>query len=214
MSKKKNFTSQTLVAATGLQILGLGLLYGFTSPDASTDMRFMLGFTSIYGFGIGLCFAACTMIGGVEARNDDLATAQGAIAQARVFGGALGLTACAIIFNESLQHALGLGAVSSLSQQDVENIHRSPIAIVHMGGKKKDEVLLVYIGAFKSQLLAMLVVAVVAFVGSLFTYRRRAAPIIEAMMGHQKEFSVGGGSDGGSGVGVGTELASVKSLMR
>ena len=216
MSKKKNFTSQTLVVATSLQILGLGLLYGFRSFDPSTEMRLILGFTSIYGFGIGLCFAACTMIGGIEARNDDLATAQGAIAQARVFGGALGLAACAIIFNETLQHALDLGSAPSLGQEVIDKIHRSPIAILLLSDEEKGTVVSVYIDAFRNQLLAMLVVAVIAFVASLFTYRRRPAPIIEALMGHQKEFSVGG-SDGGSGVGVGTELesaSSIRSLIR
>lgn len=216
VSKKKNFTSQTLVIATGLQILGLGLLYGFASHDTSIEKHFMLGFTSIYGFGIGLCFAACTIIGGIEARNDDLATAQGAIAQARVFGGALGLAACAIIFNESLNRAFNSKAAPSLNMDDISRVHRSPIAILGLNQDQINEVKPVYLEAFRNQLLAMLVIAIVAFVGSFFTYRRRPAPILEALRGHQKEFSVGS-SDEGSGVGIGTELesaSSIRSLIR
>ncbi|KAK4206747.1 major facilitator superfamily domain-containing protein [Rhypophila decipiens] len=198
ISKKKNLTSQTLVLATFIQVLGLGLLYGVSSPDPQTEKRYLFGFTAIYGLGIGLCFAACTMIAGIEARNDDLATAQGAVAQARVFGGALGLATCTIIFNQSFQEALDSGALAGLGRENMTAIQRTPIAITGLvpGSKERGVVMSAYMGAFGTELLMMLVVAAVAAVLSLLTYRKRPAPIIEAMVGHhhcdiQKELSGG-----------------------
>ncbi|KAK3330517.1 major facilitator superfamily domain-containing protein [Apodospora peruviana] len=187
VSKQKNLTSQTLIIASGLQVLGLGLLYGYTGPDSPTQIRFMLGFTAIYGLGVGLCFAACTMIAAIEARNDDLATAQGAVAQSRIFGGALGLAVCTVLFNEKLQRALGPGSGSSLSPADLDELHRSPIAVVHLSAESQLEVKAVYFGAFRNQMLTMLVVAIAAALVSFGTYRARPSPIIEAMVGHSKD---------------------------
>ncbi|KAM7209657.1 putative multidrug resistance protein [Naviculisporaceae sp. PSN 640] len=215
VSKKKNFTSQTLILGTLFQVLGLGLLYGVHSPNDAIEKQYILGFSAIYGFGIGMCFAACTMIAGIEARNDDLATAQGAVAQARIFGGALGLAACTIIFNHYFQRKLDSGLLKMLKAESITAIHRSPIGITSLEKSHREMALGVYLESFSTQLFTMIIVATVAAILSLLTFRRKPAPIIAAMVGHTKEFSVGVGSSHGGG--GDTELesaASVRSLIQ
>ncbi|KAJ4298677.1 hypothetical protein N0V88_003708 [Collariella sp. IMI 366227] len=104
----RNFTSQTLAAGSVLQLLGMGLLLGFAwagansvggggGGDGVVGMAKLLGCTAVYGLGVGLAFAACTMLAAIRASSEDLAAAQGAVAQARVFGGA-GVGGCTIVF--------------------------------------------------------------------------------------------------------------------
>ncbi|KAK0628566.1 hypothetical protein B0T17DRAFT_588646 [Bombardia bombarda] len=208
LSKKKNLTSQTLIMGTSLQVLGIGLVYGFTSADAETDIRFLLGFTAIYGLGVGLCFAACTMIASIVVHHTDLAAAQGAVAQARVFGGAIGLAVCTIMFNECLERKLGAGSGSGLSESELVEIHRSPMGVVTMSADGLREVKEVYMESFKGQMLMLVIVAAAAVVVSLGTYRSNPVPVVETLMQHHKEFAARS---------VDTELesgGSVRSLVR
>ncbi|KAK1833138.1 putative multidrug resistance protein [Podospora conica] len=205
ISKKKNLTSETLITGCVLQTLGIGLVYGFTRED--TPLRLILGCTSIYGFGVGLCFAASTMIAAIESRQGDLAAAQGAVAQARVFGGALGLAICTVVFNERLQRALGPGSGSGLGEQELEMIHRSPVAVLGMAPEMQQEVGGVYLAAFREQMLIMTAVAAASVVVSLASYRVKATPVTDAMAYH-KEFAARSND---------TELestSSVRSLVR
>ncbi|KAK3694253.1 major facilitator superfamily domain-containing protein [Podospora appendiculata] len=207
ISKRKNLTSQTLVVGTGLQLIGIGLVYGFTSSSHESNIIFLLGFEAIYGLGVGLCFAASTIIAAIEARHDDLAAAQGAVAQARVFGGALGLSVCTIIFNEFSQTALGPGSGSGLSASDLDQIHRSPMALLNLPADLQLKVKDVYLGAFREQMLAMTVVAVVAVLVSFGTHRPNPTPVTQILIRHKEV--AGRSSD--------TELESadsVRSLVR
>lgn len=184
ISKKRNLTSQTLLIGTSLQVLGIGLVYGFAYSEETVGL--LLGFTAIYGLGVGLCFAACTMIAAIEARHGDLAAAQGAVAQARVFGGALGLAICTVLFNERVQSALGPGSGSGFSEHDLEQIHRSPLTLVTLPADLRDQVREVYLLGFRDQMMTMTIVAVLAVLVSVGTHRREPAPIIEAMAQHKE----------------------------
>jgi hypothetical protein len=202
VSKQTNLTSQTLIAGNAFQVLGLSLILGF-SPRLGLGL--LLGCTAIYGLGVGLSFAACTMIAAIEAQSDDLAAAQGAVAQARVFGGALGLAVCTIIFNEKLQKALGPDSGSVLGQQELDQVHRSLMAVLALPAESRLEVIVVYLDAFRDQMLAMTVVAVTALLLSFGTYRSKPGHVIDVMVQH-KELA-------GRPVGRGdTELSSVSSV--
>lgn len=205
ISKTKNLTSETLIVGCVLQTLGIGLVYGFT--QAHTPLRLILGCTAIYGFGVGLCFAASTMIAAIESRQGDLAAAQGAVAQARVFGGALGLAICTVVFNERLQRGLGPGSGSGMSERELEMIHRSPMSVLSLPQDVRDEVGGVYLTAFREQMLIMTAVAAASVVVSLASWRVEAAPVTDAMAYH-KEFAARSND---------TELestSSVRSLVR
>ncbi|KAK3310861.1 major facilitator superfamily domain-containing protein [Chaetomium strumarium] len=181
VSKQANLTSQTLVAGSTLQVLGLALLFGF-STSLGLELDLLLVFTAIYGLGVGLSFAACTMMAAIEAHSDDLAAAQGAVAHARVFGGALGLAVCTIVFNEELQTSLGPGAGSQLGQQGLDQIHRNLLTVLSLPDAARLEVIGVYLDAFTDQVFIMVIVAVVALFSSLGTYRSRASNPVDVML--------------------------------
>ena len=58
----------------------------------------------------------------VQSRSEDLAVAQGAIAQARVFGGSLGIAICSIIFNRRVRSELS----GKLEPDDIAALLHSP----------------------------------------------------------------------------------------
>ncbi|OIW30531.1 MFS general substrate transporter [Coniochaeta ligniaria NRRL 30616] len=158
INKKKNLTALTTIAGSAFQVLGLGLIYGTTS-DATT-ISLIVGYTALYGLGVGLVFAAVTMMTTVEARNIDLAVAQGAVAQARVLGGCIGLTVGTLVFNQLL-----------------DAIHRSPMAIFSMPPDLQPLVTRVYVSAFSSQMLGLLIVSIIGLVTSIGTLLSDRTPV-------------------------------------
>jgi cyanate permease len=92
ISSKKNNTSITLIVASCLQLIGLGLMSTLSHVDTAIEAQY--GYQTIFGLGIGLSFASVTILTSVRSHIDDLAVAQGSIAQARVFGGAVGIAVC------------------------------------------------------------------------------------------------------------------------
>lgn len=181
VSKRANLTCQTLVAGGMLQVGGLALALGFSG---GRSLGLLLGFTAVYGLGVGLCFAACTMIAAIEASNDDLAAAQGAVAQARVFGGAVGLATCTIIFNEKLRRALGSDAAQQ--EEGLGQVHRSLMAVLALPDDARLEAVRVYLDAFRDQMMAMTVVAVAALLLSIGTYRSSPGDVANVMVQHKE----------------------------
>lgn len=92
ISSKRNNTSITLIIASGLQLIGVGLLS--TLSEVLTAIEPQYGYQTLFGLGVGLSFASVTILTSVCSHPHDLAVAQGAIAQARVFGGAIGIAVC------------------------------------------------------------------------------------------------------------------------
>jgi hypothetical protein len=207
LSKQANLTSQTVIAGSLLQVVGLALVLGFSNH---LGLGILLGFTAVYGLGVGLSFAACTMIAAIEARSDDLAAAQGAVAQARVFGGALGLAVCTIVFNEKLRTSLGPGSGSGLGEQELSQIHRSLMAVLALPGEARVEVIRVYVEAFRDQMLVMTVVAIAALVLSVGTYKSRPGHVVGVMVQHKE---LAGRSGGRRDVEL-SSVSSVRSLVR
>ena len=171
VNKKSNLTGFTTVAGCAFQCIGLGLIYGTTS-GASTIYLF-LGCTALYGLGVGLVFAAVTMMTTVEARNIDLAVAQGAVAQARVLGGCIGLTVGTLVFNQLVQEELS----STLNRAQLDAIHRSPTAIFSFSPDIQPLVRDVYVSAFSSQMLGLLIVSLIGLVVGLGTLLADRTPV-------------------------------------
>lgn len=224
LSKRSNLTCQTLCAGSTLQVAGLALVYGFgfkpgfyssssyqpwtpdgPNPKDLLDLPSLLGFTAVYGLGVGLSFAACTMIAAVEAQSDELAAAQGAVAQARVLGGAIGLAACTILAGERLKAEFaGYGPMIMEILLGINSSGGEEGTGVGAGGTVSDElrqltaarggelpeglrrhVTQVYLDAFGEQVLLLLAVAGVALMLSLGTYRRRPGHVVQVMMQHK-----------------------------
>ncbi|KAH6628404.1 major facilitator superfamily domain-containing protein [Chaetomium tenue] len=220
LSKHTNRTAPTAVVGGVLQVVGVGFLAGFsrslTSSSGDDGMGEMgmglgplLGFTAIYGLGVGLGFAACTMIAAMQAcgPGGGLAAAQGAVAQARVFGGALGLAACTVLLDGRLRE----GEVrAGLEGVELEKVQRSLMAVLELPEGVRREVVRVYLDAFGDQMLLMVVVAVVGLVVSFGMYKSKPGQVVEVME-HHKELA---GRQGERGDVELSSVSSVRSLVR
>lgn len=178
INKKKNVTAHTTIAGCAFQCLGLGLIYGTTTSD--TMLSIILGYTALYGFGVGLVFAGVTMMTTVEARNIDLAVAQGAVAQARVLGGCIGLTIGTLVFNKLVQEDLD----GVLDAQQLDAIYRTPMAVLSFQPDLQGVVTGVYTAAFKSQMLVLLIIAAVGWVTSFGTLLADRTPVADLLQHH------------------------------
>ena len=186
--KKKNYTSQILMAGSVFQMCGMGALYIHTWKD--TNIKEVFGYTAVYGLGVGLCFAAATIMTSVEARHDDLAVAQGVISQARVLGGAIGLAICTIIFN--LQVERDLAGYVDVTPEQLDEIHRSPLSMLRVHDPAVQAQLEVsYLKAFRAQMLVMVLVSVGASAASMLTYQREPPAVMDRIAQH-KEFPARG----------------------
>lgn len=90
--------------------------------DATTGTKAQYGFQVVLGLGFGLSLGAGTMMASLQSKSRDLAVAQGAIAQARVLGGSIGIAVCSIIFNSKVTTNLG----NQMDPDDMAALHHSP----------------------------------------------------------------------------------------
>jgi hypothetical protein len=199
LSKKKNNTSRTLVMASCLQVIGLGLLTTFDTPSSPTNPQF--GYQAIFGLGVGLTFSSATILTKIQASGRDHAVAQGVMAQVRVLGGALGLVVCNLIFNLHLD-----SLEAKLSGPEKDALHRSPMALMDMGEKVdrdiSQDVKEVFSKSFQSMVWVMFWVAVAEVVASLCTWEMKPTSLDEIdaaalarAHGSHKQGSSRGGSD-------------------
>lgn len=194
-SKKKNNTSRTLVVASCFQVIGLGLLTTFDNPSSPVVPQF--GYQTIFGLGVGLTFSSATILTKIQASGKDHAVAQGVMAQVRVLGGAVGLVICNVIFNIHLEALEG-----QLSTQDIEALHRSPLALIDQGRTEEKEVKDVFSASFQNMVWVMFWVAVAGFIASLGTWEMNPTPLDELDQaaaargtGNSKQAGSRGGSD-------------------
>lgn len=100
----------------------VGISFMSTLKDATTETKAQYGFQVILGLGFGLSLGAGTIMASVQSQSQDLAVAQGAIAQARVFGGAIGIAVCSIMFNRKVTVELS----GKMDAEDLAALHHSP----------------------------------------------------------------------------------------
>lgn len=172
ISSKRNNTSITLLIASGLQLLGVGLMT--LVADASFSPQSNYGFQAIFGLGVGLSLSAATIMTNIIASGDSgRAAAQGAIAQARVLGGCIGLAVCTVTFNAHVNKYL----TEHLAPQQLEDLHRTPLSGLKLPMSLRELVKDVYSGAFKQEIKIMIVVCAVIVFVSLFTLERHPTPL-------------------------------------
>ncbi|CAJ2503880.1 Uu.00g112740.m01.CDS01 [Anthostomella pinea] len=171
VSRKRNNTSWTLMAAHCFQILGVGLLS--TLKDITTEIKAQYGFQVLLGLGIGLSLGAATIMASVQSRHADLAVAQGAVAQARVLGGSIGIAVCSIIFNTKVANELG----SRMDPKDLAALHHSPTISSLLPDDIQVLVKSVYASAFTDDITVMIGIAAVGVVTSCFAYERQPPPM-------------------------------------
>ncbi|XP_044721573.1 major facilitator superfamily domain-containing protein [Hirsutella rhossiliensis] len=172
LSSKRNNTSYTLVAASCLQLLGVGLMTTIAGTHTSTAAQY--GFQAIFGLGVGLSFSAATIMTNMFAAEPSLrASAQGAVAQARVLGGCIGLSICTVLFNVHVNRQLG----HDLTGEQLDMLHRSPLMGLQLPPRLQELVKAVYVGAFGQQIQVMGLACAAMVVVSLFTLERHPRPL-------------------------------------
>ncbi|KAK8016172.1 Major facilitator superfamily domain- general substrate transporter [Apiospora rasikravindrae] len=181
ISSKRNNTSPTLVAAACLQLLGVGLLSTFSDVDSAIQPQY--GYQAIFGLGVGLTFAAATMLTSVRVDQGNLAVAQGAIAQARVFGGAIGIAVCSMVFNHGVKDKL----TGYLGQDDLRALQQSPVVGARYPLNVQRLIRSVYADAFAKDIKIFIYLAVAGVVASIFTFERHPPPMPGARQTNKKE---------------------------
>ncbi|EMR66878.1 putative drug resistance transporter protein [Eutypa lata UCREL1] len=155
LSSKRNNTSITLIASSCLQLIGA-----------------QYGYQVILGLGIGLSLGAATILTSVQANPKDLAVAQGAVAQARVFGGAVGIAVCSIVFNTKVA-----SMADFMDASDLEALHRSPTITSYLPAEHRQRVRAIYASAFTADIIVMIGICAAAVLCSLVTYERDPPPM-------------------------------------
>lgn len=190
VSSKRNNTSFTLIVASSLQLLGVGLMSMLTGPDASVSAQY--GFQVILGLGVGLSFSGATVMTNIlAAEHSELASAQGAVAQARVLGGCIGLSICTVIFNSHVNRYLG----DHLTSAQREELHRSPLSSLDLPLDLQDLVKNVYAGAFVEEIKIMMLICAAMVVVSVFTLERHPSPLERMTAAPKQPSSSRRGSD-------------------
>ncbi|KAM0356110.1 hypothetical protein ACHAPU_000504 [Fusarium lateritium] len=203
ISSRRNNTSLTLLGASCLQLLGVGLMSMLTEPDSHTKSQY--AFQAIFGLGVGLSFSAATIMTSIlAAERSELASAQGAVAQARVLGGCIGLAVCTVIFNSHVNEYLK----SNLTPVQLDSLHRSPLTSLQLPANLQGLVKDVYAGAFAQEIKVMMLVCAVMVVVSLFSLERSPAPLERLTAFPKDEFTSRRGSESA------TEMTDVSSIHR
>ncbi|CRK28085.1 hypothetical protein BN1723_014084 [Verticillium longisporum] len=173
---KRNFLCWILMAAASLQLMGLGLMSTLDDPDESVRQSYV--YQTIFGLGTGLVFSAATILAAVKTMAyNDLAVANGAMAQARVLGGCIGIAVSTVIFNTHFNTALR----EQLTPQQMSDLHRSPSSATQWPDEARGAVREVYATAYSEELKVLMYVAVGTLVVSLFTYEKNPTSIHEAV---------------------------------
>ncbi|KAI0835531.1 MFS general substrate transporter [Hypoxylon sp. FL0890] len=188
ISRKRNNTSWTLMSAHIFQLIGIGLMSMLN--DATTETKAQYGFQVLLGLGFGLALGAGTIMASVQSQSQDLAVAQGAIAQARVFGGAIGIAVCSIIFNKKVTTELG----GRMDADDLAALHHSPTIAPWLPDDIKLLIRSVYASAFTNDVNVMIGIAAVGVAASLFTYER-CPPAMSTIPQAKEALGIDGQSD-------------------
>ncbi|KAH8193894.1 hypothetical protein TruAng_011941 [Truncatella angustata] len=171
ISSKRNNTAITLILASSLQLIGVGLLS--TLSNVLTAIEAQYGYQTIFGLGVGLSFASATILISVRSHPEDLAVAQGAIAQARVFGGAIGIAVCMIIVNTQIQSDL----TETIPPEDLRALQHNPLVVQYFTIENQQKVKTSYATAFTDDIKVMICISAAGLIASLFAFELDPPPM-------------------------------------
>ncbi|MCJ1381112.1 hypothetical protein MMC17_004221 [Xylographa soralifera] len=172
-SSRKNRTFVTLLVASCLMVVGCALLS--TASDGLEIEPALYGFQVIFGLGLGTTFTTVTIIASSEAKFADYSIALGAVNQARIFGGTVGLAASTIILNKRLVNELQ----GVLSEIQLVELRQSLNYIPSLEPAQQLAVAQTFARSFNDQLRDCTYVAAACVVISLFTYSRHPTDIMK-----------------------------------
>ncbi|KAL8699912.1 MAG: hypothetical protein Q9201_005739 [Fulgogasparrea decipioides] len=183
-SSKKNFTSQTLILAACLILLGCGLM-----STLSGDREFYkptYGYQLILGLGVGLTFSGGTLLTNINSKSEDNAAAQGALAQARILGGSIGLSVATIVLNNKLNSSLS----GVLDAAKIKSLKQSLDTMSDLSPVNQGLVAQVYKNSFNEQMRICTYLSAAALLAAIATYQKHPASV-QAMRDKQTAMTKG-----------------------
>ncbi|KAF5864307.1 hypothetical protein ETB97_008085 [Aspergillus alliaceus] len=175
VSAKKNNTFWTLNLASIFMLIGSALLS--TLPESVEPVAKQYGFEVILGLGLGLSLSTITFLTSMQVDFEDHAVAQGIVAQARVFGGSIGIAISFIVFNQKVQDAL----TGVLTPEKLDDFYRSPTAILGFSIREQLYVRDTYIDVFTVDMRICAGISAACLIVTLFTYQRNPQSIKERL---------------------------------
>ncbi|MCJ1416119.1 hypothetical protein MMC32_002454 [Xylographa parallela] len=172
-SSRKNRTFSTLFVASCLMVIGCALLS--TASDGLDIEPALYGFQVIFGLGLGTTFTTVTIIASTESKFADYSIALGAVNQARIFGGTIGLAASTIILNTRLANELQ----GVLSETQLVDLRQSLNYIPSLAPAQQLAVAQTFAKSFNDQLRDCTYVAAACVIISLFTYSKHPTDLIK-----------------------------------
>ncbi|KAL8808018.1 MAG: hypothetical protein Q9182_000296 [Xanthomendoza sp. 2 TL-2023] len=139
------------------------------------------GYEFILGLGVGLTFSSSTLLASLTSKPEDVAAAQGALSQARILGGSIGLAMATIVLNNRISDNLA-GVVDPLG---IKSIQQSVNAVVTLSPTNQALVRRAYSDAFNEQMRICAYLSAAGLLISLATYQK-APPSVAAMREKQK----------------------------
>jgi len=167
VSRTRNRISETLIVATSLMLLGVGLestLSGSYDIEAKA-----LGFLPLIGLGFGLSASSSTVLASIESPIADHAPAQGIIAQVRILGGSLGIAASSAIL--AVQEQRGFAGIVSPEAASAGTSGLTPV--------QAEAVRAAFADAFTKDMRVCAAVVGVGMIFALGTMRRHRPSILE-----------------------------------
>ncbi|AEO66767.1 uncharacterized protein THITE_2115146 [Thermothielavioides terrestris NRRL 8126] len=172
---------ETLLVAAALMLLGCGLETTAEVGDGAVEPR-VLGFLVFVGLGFGLSAAGGTMLAGAEAPVWEHASAQGIMAQVRIFGGSIGIAASSAI--------LGTKTRAALAEADVPASALAQLAASDPSGLTPEQwtlVRTVYTDALREDMIVCCAVLAAAMLFTLGVYRRGRVSMQEMLKQRYRE---------------------------
>jgi hypothetical protein len=104
------------------------------------------------------------------------ASLQGALGQARVLGGTIGLSVATIVLNRSIVADLS----GTLSPTQVSNLQQSITTIFDLDPREQVKVAGVFANSFKTQMRICMYLSAAALVAALFTWQKNPASVADS----------------------------------
>ncbi|KAL8653431.1 MAG: hypothetical protein Q9226_003849 [Calogaya cf. arnoldii] len=121
-----------------------------------------------------------TLLASLASKPEDVAAAQGALSQARILGGSIGLAMATIVLNNKI----GDNLAGVMPPVGIEAIQQSVNAVAALSPANQGLVAKAYSDAFNEQMRICTYLSAAAFVTSLATYQKNP-PSIAAMRERQ-----------------------------
>lgn len=176
--------------ATCLILLGCGLLS--TLGGGRDFYTPTYGYQSILGLGVGVTFSSGTLLTSLASKAEDvgmpfrfcilrkrfptnlgIAAAQGALSQARIFGGSIGLSMATIVLNNKLSN----GLTELLDPARIKSLEQSLSTISTLSPANQGLVAQLYTDAFNEQMRICTYLSAAALFAALATYQKNPASV-------------------------------------